>query len=60
MIVAKQDTVTPTDLALDAFNRALEPKKLVLVPGGHFGPYTGLGFETSSKAARDWFVQHLL
>jgi fermentation-respiration switch protein FrsA (DUF1100 family) len=60
MIVATQDTLTPTDLALDAYNRALEPKWLVLVPGGHFDPYTGAGFEASSAAARDWFAQHLL
>ncbi|MBL6079691.1 alpha/beta hydrolase [Belnapia sp. T18] len=60
MIVATEDTLTPTDLALDAYNRALEPKRLVLMPGGHFDPYTGSGFEVSSAAARDWFVQHLL
>ena len=59
MLVAKEDTLTPTDLALDAYNRALEPKELVLLPGGHFDPYTGAGFERSSAAARDWFVRHL-
>ena len=48
LIVAREDTLTPTDLALDAFNRALEPKKLLLVPGGHFDPYTGSGFDLSS------------
>ena len=60
MIVASHDTVTPTDLALEAYNRALEPKKLVMLPGRHFDPYTGSGFEASSTAARDWFVEHLL
>ena len=60
MVVATEDTLTPTDLALDAYNRALEPKRLVLMPGGHFDPYTGPGFEASSAAACDWFVQHLL
>ena len=60
MIVATEDMLTPTDLALETYNRALEPKKLVLIPGGHFEPYTGSGFEISSAAARDWFVQHLL
>ncbi len=58
MVVATQDTLSPTDLALDAYNRALEPKKLVLVPGGHFEPYTGQGFAISSGAARDWLVRH--
>lgn len=33
---------------------------LVLVPGGHFDAYVGRGFEISSAAARDWFVEHLL
>lgn len=59
MLVAREDTLTPTDLALGAYNRALEPKELVLLPGGHFDPYTGAGFELSSAAARDWFVRHL-
>lgn len=58
MIVAKDDTVTPTDLALDAFARAREPKRLVLMDGGHFDPYQA-GFAEASSAARDWFVEHL-
>jgi len=37
---------------------ALEPKKLVLLSGGHFAPYEE-EFELSSAAARDWFVGHL-
>jgi hypothetical protein len=36
------------------------PKKLVLIPGGHFDPYWGTGFGPSSVAARDWFVDHLI
>jgi fermentation-respiration switch protein FrsA (DUF1100 family) len=59
MIVASHDTITLTDLALEAFERAHEPKKLVLIPGGHFDPYLG-GFEASSSAAVDWFKQHLM
>ena len=30
------------------------------MPGGHFDAYVGRGFEISSAAARDWFVEHLL
>jgi fermentation-respiration switch protein FrsA (DUF1100 family) len=59
MVVADGDHLTPTDLALTAYERALEPKRLVLLPGGHFDVYTGPGFEAASSAARDWFVQHL-
>ncbi len=58
MAVAANDVLTPTDLALEAYNRALEPKKLVILPGGHFDAYT-TDFELAAGAARDWFVQHL-
>lgn len=58
MIVAKDDYLTVTDVALEAYEDALEPKKLVLVPGGHFDPY-GSQFETSSTQALDWFLKHL-
>lgn len=58
MIVGLKDFITCTDLQLEAYNRALEPKKLVLMSGGHFAPYEE-EFEIASSAARDWFVRHL-
>lgn len=58
LVVALDDTVTVTDLALSAYERALQPKKLVTVPGGHFDPYLSQ-FEKSSSAALDWFREHL-
>ncbi len=58
MIVATRDTLAPADLALAAYERALEPKKLVLLSGGHFAPYLE-AFDQASAAARDWFVEHL-
>jgi len=58
MIVADTDEITPTRLALEAYERALQPKRLILMPGDHYEPYLS-GFERSSQAARDWFVQHL-
>jgi hypothetical protein len=45
------------DEAFATFNRALEPKKLVILPGGHFEAYVGPGFELTSQAACDWFVE---
>ena len=57
MIVADDDTVTLTDLALEAYEEALEPKKLVFVSGPHWSPYED-AFEEASGAARDWFVSH--
>jgi len=58
MVVALNDTITVTDLALAAYERALEPKKLVTIQGGHFDPYLGQ-FPTSSAAAVAWFLEHL-
>ncbi|WP_393100069.1 alpha/beta hydrolase [Streptomyces sp. LN325] len=58
MVVALNDTVTVTDMALAAYERALEPKRLRTVPGGHFDPYT-TRFDTASGAAVEWFREHL-
>ena len=58
MVVAAGDHLVQADLALEAFGRAREPKKLVLLAGGHFDAYTK-DFETASGAARDWFLEHL-
>ncbi len=59
MIVADADHTTATDLCLSAYQEALEPKKLVMIPGGHFTPYVE-HFEVTSAAARDWFATYLL
>lgn len=45
MTIADNDTLTPTDLALTAYARALEPKELHMLPGGHFSVYDGPNFE---------------
>lgn len=58
MVVATHDTVTLTDLELAAYEKALEPKRLVTIEGGHFAPYLS-EFNRSSTAALDWFRQHL-
>ena len=59
MIVATHDTATPTDLALDAYQRAHEPKQLSLIPGGHFEPYLSQ-FPRASSDALAWFQHHLI
>ena len=53
-----QDHLTVSDLAIAAYEQAREPKRLVLLQGGHFDAYVK-GFEASSSAARDWFTEHL-
>jgi uncharacterized protein len=59
MVVATHDTVAVTDLALEAYERAHEPKKLVMIPGGHFDPYSRR-FDIAGPAALAWFQQHLM
>jgi hypothetical protein len=58
LMPALNDVLTPTDLAIGAYEKAREPKKLEILPGGHFDAYVD-GFDHSGPAARDWFVQHL-
>lgn len=58
MLVAKQDALTVTDLALKAYEQALQPKRLELLEGGHFDPYLS-GFDKSSQYAIEWFSKHL-
>jgi fermentation-respiration switch protein FrsA (DUF1100 family) len=58
MLIAETDHLTVADEAFAAYNRALEPKRLVILKGGHFDAYVK-GFEQSSAAARDWFIEHL-
>ncbi|HVJ55716.1 MAG TPA: alpha/beta hydrolase [Aliidongia sp.] len=58
LVVARDDKVTVTDLALAAYERALEPKRLVLIPGGHFDPYLSQ-FPLAEAAATAWFREHL-
>jgi uncharacterized protein len=59
LVVASHDTIAPTDIALEGYERALEPKRLVIMQGGHFDAYSGPGFDITSGAAVEWFKQHL-
>ncbi|MGO4352622.1 alpha/beta hydrolase [Rhizobium sp. RAF36] len=58
LVVAREDKITVTDVALAAYERALEPKRLVLIPGGHFTPYLNQ-FPMAEAAATGWFREHL-
>ena len=59
MIVGLHDTITVTDLALTAYEQALQPKRLVTIDGGHFDPYLA-SFADASGAAITWFTEHLI
>jgi hypothetical protein len=59
MCVAQNDVLTQTDIAIAGYEQAREPKKLVILPGGHFDAYVD-GFDLASGAAAEWFTQHLV
>lgn len=59
IVVAAGDHLTVSDEAIAAYERALQPKKLEILPGGHFDAYVA-GFDRASGAARDWFAHYLL
>jgi uncharacterized protein len=58
LVVARGDHLTVADEALAAYERAFEPKKLVILGGGHFDAYVN-DFEGAAIPARDWFATHL-
>jgi fermentation-respiration switch protein FrsA (DUF1100 family) len=58
MLVAREDHLTPAHLALKAYEQALEPKALVVLPGGHFDAYV-TGFEQAAGPARDFLLANL-
>jgi uncharacterized protein len=59
LIVGLHDSITIADLELQAYEQALQPKKLVTIDGGHFDPYLNR-FAQASVAACDWFTEHLV
>jgi fermentation-respiration switch protein FrsA (DUF1100 family) len=58
LVIAANDHLAVADEAFAAYNRALEPKQLLVLAGGHFDAYVK-DFERSSEAARNWFLKHL-
>ena len=59
LLVARGDHLVPAELAIAAYEHAHEPKKLVMIPGGHFDPYSRR-FDIAGPAALAWFQQHLM
>jgi len=58
MIVATEDTTTPTDEALAAFHKITGPKELKLISGHHYLSYVE-NFDVTSKAAAEFFAAQL-
>ncbi|KAK3705801.1 hypothetical protein LTR37_013108 [Vermiconidia calcicola] len=60
MTVAAQDILTPTDLALEAYSRAREPKQINILSGaGHFDGYTGKWFDTNAGCQTEFLKKWL-
>lgn len=59
LVVALGDHLTVADHALAAYERALMPKRLTMLKGGHFDAYEA-DFDRSAGAAVEWFKKHLL
>jgi fermentation-respiration switch protein FrsA (DUF1100 family) len=61
MVVAEKGTLTPTDMAIAVYERALEPNELAIMEGGkHFDAYTEPGLSQSATPAVEWFERHLM
>ena len=58
MVIATNDTQTPTAWQREAFALAGGPKRLVELDCRHYDPYLSF-LEPAVDAARDWFVTHL-
>lgn len=58
MVGVTQDSRSPRQEQEDAFSRAGEPKKLVLIEGGHYSVYNVTRAQ-ATDAALGWFRQYL-
>jgi uncharacterized protein len=58
VIIADEDTITPTDLALDAAARAGDHVEVFMIPGGHYNAYA-VGRPHATRAATAFFARHL-
>ena len=59
MTIAENDVLTPTDLSIEAYMRAREPKELHIIPGGHFDGYTGFNFERNAGRQTEFLKKTL-
>ena len=59
MNVATEDRVAPTATALEAFERAQEPKSLSMFEGNHFSDYDGEIRDHSIAVMTEFLESHL-
>lgn len=60
MVIASDDIITPTAEEKQAFERAGEPKQLVVVPGRHFDAYHGPKHDAFVQPQVAWFKRWLM
>jgi hypothetical protein len=59
MVVATEDRVAPTEIALAAHGRAGEPKRLELIEGHHYAPYSGEALARAAEVAAEFLINAL-
>ncbi|UYV39595.1 alpha/beta hydrolase [Rhodobacteraceae bacterium D3-12] len=59
MVAGRYDHLTPADLTLKAYERAMEPKIMLILDCAHFEAYTDEPFKISAPAQCAWFAEHL-
>jgi cephalosporin-C deacetylase-like acetyl esterase len=59
IVAATEDRVAPVEIARAAYARAGEPKRLEMIEGNHYAPYSGLGSAQAVAAARAFLVEAL-
>lgn len=59
LIGARDDNVCPIEGYEKLYERACEPKKLVVLPIEHYDIYAGKWFDESARLAREWFERFL-
>jgi len=60
LIGARDDDTCPIEGYEKLYERAGEPKKLVVLPITHYEIYSGKWFDEYARQARDWFVRFLM
>jgi uncharacterized protein len=58
LLIAAENDVLPLSIAEAAYARVCEPKRLIVLPCGHWDVYTAM-FDQSATPACDWFCAHL-
>jgi uncharacterized protein len=60
MIVAEHDSLIPMAVSIQSYERARDPKKMILLPCGHFDVYhKEPWFSKTADAEVEWFTRYL-